>query len=154
MKKSLLILLSVVVTALWAQGPINLPRVYIQKLLLDTGETPPITWDGKTPAPEYLLTAYIRDIQGDTLRSDVHPHYTICVKRVGDGRIPEPMVVAYLQLGNFKSVWQAGQTIVFEITHVESGENMTWELLIPKGTNLLRHLDEALTIPPFSKKPE
>ena len=148
------ILLALTAVVLVAQGPVNLPRVYVQKLLLDTGETPQITWDGEKSAPEYLLTAHITDVEGDTLRSDVHPHFTICVKRVGDGVIPEPIVIAYLQLGNFKSVWKSGQTILFELTHVESGEKMQWELLIPEGANLLRRLDEAVIIPPYSKKTE
>jgi len=150
----MLILLAMLVAALWAQGPINQPRVYVQRLILDDGTTPQVTWIDQVSAPEYRLTAYIKDVGLDTLSTNVQPHYTIGVKRVGDGVIPEPMVIAYLQLGNFKTVWKPGQTICFELTYLANGEKLNWELLIPEGSNLLRYLDEALIIPPYSKKSE
>jgi len=152
MKRSLLVVAMMLMlwTALLAQ--MTLPRVYVQKLLLEGGENPVVTnIEGKS-ALEYKVEAWISEMEGCYMSSDTHPPNSIVIKLVGDGEKFPVSVILTVQLGNFQKQWEAGQTLNISVTHKQSKQNYSWSLAIPEGTNVIRHLDDPVYIPPFPKK--
>jgi len=128
------------------------PRVYVQKLVLDNGKTPFITFEDKKSANEYILTATILEIPGAFLSTEIHPVHSIAIKQVGNGTTFPYIVIASVQLGNFGTDWQAEQTLHLELTHKLTGQKYSWDVFIPEGTALMKHLDDPLVIPPYTKK--
>jgi len=59
--------------------------------------------------------------------------------------------VAKVQLGNFRYHWKAGETLHLKLKHKASGAVKEWDVLIPPGTNLMKHLEDPIVIPPYSK---
>lgn len=151
MKK--LMLLALVCLALSLALGITTPRVYVQKLILDNGKNPFITFDEKASANEYILTATIPELPGTFLTTEVNPINSIAVKQVGDGIKMPYTVIAYVQLGNFKQQWISGQTLRLELTHKKSKAKVTWDVYIPEGSALIKMLDTPKVIPPYTKKP-
>jgi len=143
------ILLMIMALPLMAQP--NLPRVYVQKLELDTGKLPFVTWLEKTSAPEYLLEAWILERPEDLLSTQTHSVNHVSVNQVGDGIKFPFTVVAKVQLGNFRYHWKAGETLHLKLKHKASGAVKEWDVLIPPGTNLMKHLEDPIVIPPYSK---
>lgn len=131
---------------------LTIPRVYVQKLILDNGKNPVITWDEGKSAKEYYLQAWINTRPEEVVSTDKNPVHTIAVKQVGDGKRFPFTVITSLNLGNFPSQWQAGEVIHLELTHLKSGEKVTWKMPIPEGTALIKMLDKPIKIPPYSKK--
>ncbi len=127
------------------------PRMYVQKLALDNGKNPSITWQKDKSANEYILKAWINTRPEEVLSTDTHPLHTIAVKQVGDGIKFPFTVIASLQLGNFRNHWKAGEVIMLEITHKKSGQKFSWRQPIPEGTALIKMLDKPIIIPPFKK---
>ncbi|MGI6198850.1 MAG: hypothetical protein ACOYIS_06985 [Candidatus Cloacimonadaceae bacterium] len=145
----ILLLLLILASGLFAQPKI--PRMYVRKLVLDNGKLPFVTWLDKVSAPEYLLEAWITDRPFDLLSTDTHTVHHLAVSQVGDGVKFPFTVIAKLQLGNFKFHWNPGETIHFRLTHKESGQVKEWEEIIPEGSYLMKHLDDPIVIPPYSK---
>jgi hypothetical protein len=143
---SILLLLCLTLSA------ITIPRVYVQKLTLENDKNPLITREQDKSANEYILKAWINTRPDEIVSTETHPIHTIAVKQVGDGNKFPFMVITSLQLGNFKSQWQAGEVIYMEITHIKTGQKKTWTQPIPEGTNLIKMLDKPFVIPPYTKK--
>ena len=131
---------------------ITIPRVYVQKLTLENGKNPLITWEKDKSANEYILKAWINTRPDEIVSTETHPIHTVAVKQIGDGVKFPFTVIASLQLGNFKSQWQAGEVIYMEITHKKTGQTKTWTQPIPEGTNLIKMLDKPVVIPPYAKQ--
>jgi len=131
---------------------ITIPRVVAQKLVLTNGKNPDITVVRKSSAPEYTLRAYILGREKEVLSTETDPYYSISVKRVGDGRQYPYTVVAYVQLGNFHTQWQAGENLHLEITHKSSKEKKSWDIYIPDGTKVINKIKDPVVIPPKVKK--
>lgn len=148
-KYALLVPLTLLLLPLLAQ--MTLPRMYIQKLALDNGKNPSITWQKDKSANEYILKAWINTRPEEVLSTETHPLHTIAVKQVGDGIKFPFTVIASLQLGNFRNHWKAGEVIMLEITHKKSGQKFSWRQPIPEGTALIKMLDKPIIIPPFKK---
>jgi hypothetical protein len=130
---------------------ITIPRVYVQKLILDDSSKPLVTAAEKSSANEYILRAWMEANPEEVISTETHPIHTIAIKEVGhDDKFPRTVIVS-IQLGNFKRQWLAGDTMHMLLTHKASGETKGWQLLIPEGTNLIRKLDEPLIIPPQTK---
>lgn len=151
MKRYILCLLLLAMTLGLIAQP-KIPRMYVQKLVLDNGKMPFITWLDKVSAPEYLLEAWITERPFDLLSTDTHSVHHLAVNQVGDGIKTPFFVIAKLQLGNFRYHWSPGETIHFKLTHKESGQILEWEEVIPEGSYLIKHLDDPLVIPPYSKE--
>ncbi len=152
MKRSILcVILIIMALGLLAQ-PATLPRTYVQKLVLENGENPSITFDKKVSAPEYTLKVWIVERPKDVMTTAKNPLHSVSVKEVGDGIKFPIMVVASVQLGNFKSQWKAGETLRLELRHNKSKQKTTWDIKIPEGSNLIKLLDDPQVIPPFAKK--
>ena len=92
------LLLLILASALFAQPKI--PRMYVQKLVLDNGKLPFVTWLDKVSAPEYLLEAWITDRPFDILSTDTHTDHHLAVSQVGDGIKFQLTMVAKLHLSN------------------------------------------------------
>lgn len=151
MKKLFLLLsLGLLLTALSAQ--MTTPRTYIQKVTLDSGALLDITNpDGKS-APEYIVEAWIPELENTYMSTEKDLPQSVCLKLVGDDvRYPKTCIIS-VQLGNFKAQWAAGQTLHLKVTHKASKESVAWHLVIPEGTSLIRHLDDARVLPPKTKK--
>ncbi|MDZ4121716.1 MAG: hypothetical protein U1C33_04805 [Candidatus Cloacimonadaceae bacterium] len=73
MKKILLATMLLLAALALAAQPFTLPRVYVQRLVLENGENPQITWDGKTSAPEYQLKAWMIERPKDIMTTDKNP---------------------------------------------------------------------------------
>lgn len=131
---------------------ITIPRVYVQKLILDDGSKPIITAAEKSSANEYILRAWMEANPEEVISTETHPIHTIAIKEVGDNDKFPKTVIVNIQLGNFKRQWVAGDIMHMVLTHKASGETKGWQLLVPEGTNLIRKLDEPLIIPPKTKK--
>lgn len=139
----------------WAMSLIaqpNLPRVYVQKLVLDNGKLPFVTWLDKKSAPEYILEAWITDRPTDKVSTETHSVNHVTVSQVGDGKKFPFTVIAKVQLGNFRYHWKSGETLHLKLQHKASGKIKEWDVVIPPGTNLMKHLDDPIVIPPYSKK--
>lgn len=131
---------------------ITIPRVYVQKLVLDDGTKPQISAEEKASANEYILRAWMEANPEEIISTETHPIHTIAVKDVGDGiKFPFTTIVN-IQLGNFRRQWVAGDIMHMVLTHKATGETKGWQLVIPEGTNLIKKLDEPLVIPPYTKK--
>ena len=131
---------------------LTIPRVYVQKLILDNGKNPFITWDQGKSAKEYHLKVWINTRPDEIVTTDKNPIHTVGIKQVGDGKKFPFTVIASLNLGNFPSQWQAGEIIHLELKHIKTGQKVSWKMPIPAGTALIKQLDKPITIPPFSKK--
>lgn len=150
-KYTLTILLLIMALSLFAQ-PRTLPRTYVQTLVLENGELPSVTWDGKKSAPEYNLKAWITKRPKEVMNTDKSSIHALAVKNAGDGEKVPKMVIVSVQLGNFPSQWREGETLRLELRHKKSKQKITWDVLIPPGNNLIKILDEPKVVPPFSKK--
>ena len=145
------ILLAVMTVMVMGLAAMPVPRIYVQRLVLDDGSMPLVTQEEGKSASEYTLTAQILEIEEAFMSTETHPIHSVAVKNTGDGvRFPH-MVIVSIQLGNFRVDWKPGQTMRMVLTHNESGEKVSWDLEIPEGSNLIRHLDEAIVIPPFTR---
>jgi hypothetical protein len=131
---------------------ITIPRVYVQRLVLEDGSNPFVTCVDKHSAQEYTLRAWMQANPDEVISTEEHPIHTIGIKEVGDDKQFPKMVIVTVQLGNFKRQWEAGDILHLALTHKESGESKGWKLEIPEGTNLIKKLDEPLIIPPYSQK--
>jgi len=150
MKRS--IFLAVMVVFCLSFSAITIPRVYVQKLTLDNGNNPLITWEKDKSANEYILRAWINTRPDEIVSTETNPIQTVAVKQVGDGKKFPFTVIASLQLGNFRSQWKAGEIIYMELTDKKTGKKKTWTQPIPEGTNLIKMLEKPVIIPPYTKK--
>jgi hypothetical protein len=150
MKK--LLILSILLIVGLTLGALTVPRMYVQKLVLNNGQDPVVTADSGRSANEYILTAQIVEFPDSIMSTQTKPMHSIAVKQVGDGvRFPFT-VVASVQLGNFGVDWKPGMTMHMVLTHRASGETKAWDIVIPEGTALIKHLDNPITIPPWSRQ--
>lgn len=152
--KRVILSLALIILLLPLLGQMTIPRVYVQKLMLDNGKNPSITWKDKTSANEYILKAWINTRPKEVVSTETHPIHTIAVKQVGDGKKMAYAVIASLQLGNIGSPWQAGDVIVMEITHKKTGQKHSWKQPVPTGSGLIKMLDKPVIVPPFKSKPK
>jgi hypothetical protein len=141
----------ILITILLPLFSMTTPRVYVQKLVLENGKNPSITWDKDKSAKEYILRAWINTKPKEIISTETNPINTIAVKQVGDGVKFPFTVIATVQLGNFKQQWIAGEILNLEITHRKTGQKFSWKMPIPEGTALIKMLDKPIVIPPFSK---
>ncbi|MDY0151447.1 MAG: hypothetical protein RBS43_04160 [Candidatus Cloacimonas sp.] len=130
---------------------ITSPRVYVQKLVLENGKNPSITWDKDKSAKEYTLKAWINTKPDEIISTEINPINTIAIKQAGNGVKMPFTVIAVVQLGNFPQQWLAGEILHLEITHRKSGQIFSWKQVIPSGTALIKMLDEPIVIPPYAK---
>lgn len=131
----------------------NLPRVYVQKLTLDNGKLPFVTWLDKVSAPEYRLEAWISERPGDLMSTETHSFHHLSVSQVGDGKKMPFTVIVKVQLGNFRNHWQAGETLHLKLTHKATKAVKEWDVFIPEGFATIKYMDEPIVIPPYTKKP-
>jgi hypothetical protein len=154
MKHILLITLLLLIGANCLMAQMTTPRVYVQKLLLDNGEIPAVTSTDKLSAKEYTVRAYIMENPKDVMSTETHPFNSVTLKNVGDDvKFPKTVILS-VQLGNFKSQWEAGQTLMIEVKHKKTKKKASWSIVIPEGTNLMKHLEDPQVIPPYSKNPK
>ncbi len=149
--KKFIVVLSFVLLAFSLAG-ITIPRVYVQKLVLNDGSNPVVTATEKKSANEYVLRAWMQANPDEVISTETHPIHTIAIKEVGDGMKFSKTVIVSIKLGNFKRQWQAGDTMHMMLTHKASGQTKGWQIVIPEGTNLIKLLDEPLVIPPYKQK--
>ena len=129
----------------------TIPRMYIQKLVLEDGKNPLITWEDGKSAKEYTLKAWINTRPEEVVSTETNPSQTISIRQVGDGNKFPFTVVAALQLGNFRSQWLAGEVIHLELKHIKTGQKYSWKMPIPTGTAVIKILDKPIAIPPYKK---
>jgi len=130
----------------------TIPRVYVQRLVLDDGSKPFVTWEKDKSAPEYHLRAWILERPEEIMDSDEHSIHHLTVKQVGNGEKVPFMVVCQVNLGNFPSQWQEGENLHLELTCRETGEQVAWDVYIPEGSALIKMLDTPQVIPPQTVK--
>lgn len=143
------ILMLVLLAGLLPLMALTTPRMYVQKLLLDNGKNPTITWDEGKSAKEYTLKAWINTRPNEVVSTDKSRANTISVRQVGDGKKFPFTVVASLQLGNFPTQWQEGEVIHMELTHRKTGQKYTWKMPIPTGSAVIMQLEKPIVIPPY-----
>jgi len=127
-------------------------RVYMQKVVLDTGAMPGSPTDNN-PIASYKLTADVVETTGEVLSTDTNVSTTITVKRTGNGTSVPYYVVAYLNLAGFSTQWVAGQTIHFVCTHIPTGASVSWDYVIASGTTAILINSPTITVPPSSSSP-
>lgn len=142
-------LLMLALLSLFAQPTI--PRVYVQKLVLEDGTIPFITWYKDQTSPEYLFRAWIWERPDEILSTETHTYHHLAITQVGDGKKVPFMVVSRVNLGNFPSQWHAGETLHLELTHKETGQKVEWDVYIPEGTATIMLLDTPQIIPPYKE---
>jgi len=142
-------LLILALLSLFAQPTI--PRVYVQKLVLEDGTIPFITWYKDQTSPEYLFRAWIWERPDEILSTETHTYHHLAITQVGDGKKVPFMVVSRVNLGNFPSQWHAGETLHLELTHKETGQKVEWDVYIPEGTATIMLLDTPQIIPPYKE---
>ena len=142
-------LLMIALLSLFAQPTI--PRVYVQKLVLEDGTIPFITWYKDQTSPEYLFRAWIWERPDEILSTETHTYHHLAITQVGDGKKVPFMVVSRVNLGNFPSQWHAGETLHLELTHKETGQKVEWDVYIPEGTATIMLLDTPQIIPPYKE---
>jgi len=142
-------LLMLALLSLFAQPTI--PRVYVQKLVLEDGTIPFITWYKDQTSPEYLFRAWIWERPDEILSTETHTYHHLAITQVGDGKKVPFMVVSRVNLGNFPSQWHAGETLHLELTHKETGQKVEWDIYIPEGTATIMLLDTPQIIPPYKE---
>mgnify|MGYP000850354602 FL=1 len=142
-------LLMLALLSLFAQPTI--PRVYVQKLVLEDGTNPFITWYKDQTSPEYLFRAWIWERPDEILSTETHTYHHLAITQVGDGKKVPFMVVSRVNLGNFPSQWHAGETLHLELTHKETGQKVEWDVYIPEGTATIMLLDTPQIIPPYKE---
>lgn len=122
------------------------PRIVTQKLVCD----PPydilnIVTNTTGSSPDYQIEADILETPGETLSwspgSDPNPQ--LYIRKQGDN------VVVAVQLSQFTTQWEAGQTLRVTITHIDSGQYAYHDITIPTGIEPLMILDPVMVIPPF-----
>ena len=150
MKRLLFCLMLLSLIPLFAQ--MTIPRVYVQKLTLDDGSLPKLTNIDKVSAEEYLARAWMEANPEEVISTETHPPNTITVKEVGKEGVMEQTAVINIQLGNFRRQWEVGDVMHIVLSHKASGESKGWSVEIPEGTALIRKLDDAIIIPPTTKK--
>ncbi|HPN40350.1 MAG TPA: hypothetical protein PKX36_02360 [Candidatus Cloacimonadota bacterium] len=143
------ILLLIFTLPLMAQP--NLPRIYVQKLTLDNGKLPFVTWLDKVSAPEYILEAWIKGKPGDLMSTETHSYHHLAVAQIGDGIKMPFTLVARVQLGNFKYQWESGETLHLKLTHKATNTIKEWDVLVPEGSALIRYMDNPIVIPPYTE---
>jgi hypothetical protein len=131
-----------------AAAQMTLPRVYAQKLVLEDGSNPFVTWYKDKSAPEYLFRAWILERPDEVMNSDINGYHHLAIAQIGDGVKFPFTIISRVNLGNFPSQWVAGETLHLEVTHRETGEKVEWDVYIPEGTALIRMLDTPQVIPP------
>ena len=129
--------LMIALCSLFAQPTI--PRVYVQKLVLEDGTNPFITWYKDQTSPEYLLRAWILERPEEILSTETHTYHHLAITQVGDGK-----KVPFSQ-------WHSGETLHLELTHKETEQRVEWDVYIPEGTNTIKLLDTPQIIPPFKE---
>ena len=142
-------LLMLALLSLFAQPTI--PRVYVQKLVLEDGTIPFITWYKDQTSPEYLFRAWIWERPDEILSTETHTYHHLAITQVGDGKKVPFMVVSRVNLGNFPSQWHAGETLHLELTHKETGQKVEWDVYIPEGAATIMLLDTPQIIPPYKE---
>lgn len=151
MKRLIIALLILAALPLFAQ--MTLPRVYIQKLVLEDGSVPTLTQkDSKTSAKEYILRAWMEANPEEVISTETHPVHTIAIKSIGKEGVFPITAVASVQLGNFERPWVQGDILHLVITHKASGESKGWQLTVPEGTARIKKLDNEIVIPPKVRK--
>jgi hypothetical protein len=116
-------LLILALLSLFAQPTI--PRVYVQKLVLEDGTNPFITWYKDQTSPEYLFRAWIWERPDEILSTETHTYHHLAITQVGDGKK--------------------------ELTHKETGQKVEWDIYIPEGTATIMLLDTPQIIPPYKE---
>jgi hypothetical protein len=146
----LCLLLALALLPLAAQ--MTIPRVYVQKVILDNGKNPFITWYKDKSAPEYTVRTWILDRPDEIMSTETQSMYHVSLRQVGDGKKFPHMAIVSVQLGNFKSQWKAGEILHVEVIHKESKQKTSWDINVPEGSNLIKHLDDPIVIPPYTPK--
>ena len=123
----------------------------MQKLVLEDGTIPFITWYKDQTSPEYLFRAWIWERPDEILSTETHTYHHLAITQVGDGKKVPFMVVSRVNLGNFPSQWHAGETLHLELTHKETGQKVEWDVYIPEGTATIMLLDTPQIIPPYKE---
>lgn len=147
---TLIAILLLMVSAIAAQT--TTPRMYVQKLVLEDGSLPNVTAIKDKSAPEYIFEAWFLERPEEVRSSEIHTIHHLAISQVGDNEKFPNTVVAKVQLGNFKYQWSPGETLHMKLTHKETGQVKEWDLLIPEGSWLIKHLDDPLVIPPYPQK--
>lgn len=141
-------------------------RSYIQMLVNDKdgGRLENVENVGFTHSPDYHLTAYITARPKEVVSTDstlatlYSPANYIRVSKIGNGAKFPYTTTAYLQLIAFSTPWNEGETIRLTLSYIPTGEDVTWDLVIPDDTNnnigfgQKYNPIEQIIAPPFSKK--
>ncbi len=151
MKKLWLILPLLLVAALLGAGMNSIPRVYIQKLVLENGANPEITISKDKSAAEYKFSAWILERPKEVINTDKFSVHHLAITHVGGNEFLPLTVVCKVNLGNFPSNWSSGETLHLKLTHKKTKKTVEWDVPISEGTNLINMLDTPQIIPPFAK---
>ncbi len=152
MKPIITILALLLLSALLMAGQDNLPRVFVQRLVLEDGSDPAVTVEENLSAAEYNFQAWIKERPEEVMDTDKNSIHYLRISRVGNGETVPYMVVCQLNLGNFNGLWKEGETLHLKVTHKATKQVKEWEYLIPEGTALIKLLDEPAVIPPYTEK--
>lgn len=153
MNKYLLLLLAMLVL-LPVFGQTTIPRSYLQKVVLDDGSTPALTFAVEVSAQEYTVRTWISARPQEILSTETHSTWHVNLIHVGDDLEYPVTAVIIIELGNFPTQWEVGDTLHVEVIHKASQESTSWSCIIPEGEDTIYLLDEAQIIPPFSKAEE
>lgn len=153
MKKYLLLLL-IILVLVPVFGQETTPRSVLQKVALDDGSTPAITFAEEVSAKEYTVRTWMASHPQDVLSTETHSTWHVNMILVGDDVEYPITAVVIIELGNFPTQWEVGDTLHTEVIHKASQESTSWSTVIPAGEDPIFLLDTAQIIPPFTKVKE
>lgn len=144
----LIVIFSLMAIMLMAQ------RVYTQKVVAADPAAnifDIVTNTSSATSPLYIIQADILETPGEILTTEVGNTQGHIWAPVGSLRINRlsTHVVTSLQLANFPTPWQAGQTIEMKVIEIATGDFTTWTHVIPAGGTAITVLDPAQLVPPM-----
>lgn len=127
------------------------PRIVTQKLACQSPiNIMDIVTNTTGTSPSYVIRADVLETAGEELGSDLGTSdANLYIRKLGNGMTVPYYIGAGVQLSQFITQWQAGQTLRFTITHIASGASSFQDIVIPTGSSQVNIQDPVMIIPPY-----
>ncbi|PKN77729.1 MAG: hypothetical protein CVU48_10635 [Candidatus Cloacimonetes bacterium HGW-Cloacimonetes-1] len=155
--KKLLLLSLLLLTFVFALNAGTARNVY-QKVLCENpvDVLTLVTNTGVTTSAEYNISVWMTERPAEVLTTVVGaPGYTpagaLRIAKLGSA--PNQYVAILVQIGTFTTQWVSGNHLRYSVTHIATGENAQFEMVIPAGTTTVNETVNTQIIPPAPAGP-
>jgi len=127
------------------------PRIVTQKLACQSPiNIMDIVTNTTGTSPSYVIRADVLETAGEELGSDLGTSdANLYIRKLGNGMTVPYYIGAGVQLSQFITQWQAGQTLRLTITYIASGASSFQDITIPAGTANVLIQEPVMIIPPY-----